>query len=93
MEVSGQLFAPAAWNPGRTPLDIVKVAVWVSEEAGTCWRRKKSVSIAAIRTPDRLARSPVTIDLSRDAYTVDGKVPVISNKPNFYLFVVSSVTH
>ena len=35
MEASRQLFVPAAWTPGRTPLGIKKVAVWASEEVRT----------------------------------------------------------
>ena len=68
MEVSGQHFVPGAWNLGRNPLDIEKVAGWASEEAWTCWRRNKSVSIATIWTPDRPARSPVTTDYAVAAW-------------------------
>jgi hypothetical protein len=60
MEVSGQIYTPAA-----VPREIIVAPIdceagWVPEPVWMFWRREKSLAPAEIRTPDRPAHTVVT---------------------------------
>jgi hypothetical protein len=49
MEVSGQLHAPAALFPGRTPVSIAKEAGWAPQPVWTF--RRREISLVLVRNP------------------------------------------
>ena len=54
--------APVPLPPRKTvPIPIVQEAVLVPQLAWTFWRQEKSQAPALIRTPDRPARSLITV--------------------------------
>jgi hypothetical protein len=49
MEVSGQLYAPAALAPGKeTPAPIGQEAGWAPEPVWSLWSRKKFLALPGI---------------------------------------------
>ena len=56
--VRTQRHAPAVLYPGKTPVPIVREAGWTP---GPVWTGAENLAPAGIRSPDRAARSVVTI--------------------------------
>ena len=67
MGVGGQHHSPAALPPGKDPVPIVQEAGWAP---GPVWTGVENLAPTGIRSPDRPARSVVTIptELSRPPY-------------------------
>jgi hypothetical protein len=64
MEVSGQLYDPAALLPGP----IVQEAVWAPELIWTLWKKEESLALVRNRTPDSAVVQAVVYSLYRLSY-------------------------
>jgi len=65
----GQRHATAALYPGKDPVPIVQEAGWAP---GPVWTEAENLAPTGIRSPDRPARSSVTIPTELPAHVIIG---------------------